>query len=306
MKAIISSIQVLLLFVGLSAVFVACDKDDDDSGNNKTIVQIVVDDPNFSVLEAAVVKAGLASALSTGSLTVFAPDNAAFAAAGITESTINALPVAALDSILKYHVLGTKVTSSGVPVSDTVKTLLGLNLYASNNANGVFVNGTKVKRADVQASNGVIHIIEKSLTPPTKTIAEIAAGNPDLSLLVAAVVRAGLLTAISSGGKYTVFAPTNAAFNTAGFATVNDINNAPLNVITNVVKYHVLTTNVFAGDLTAGLTAASLQGGTVTIGLTPAANLKITGTANAASNITATNILATNGVIHVIDRVLLP
>ena len=299
--------RALLLCIALSTTFLACDKDDDDdSGTSKTITQIVVDDPDFSVLEAAVVKAGLTGALSGGTLTVFAPDNSAFAAAGITETTINSLPAPALDSILKYHVLGSKVMASGVPASDTVKTLLGINVYASNNANGVFVNGIKVKEADVQASNGVIHVIEKVLTPPTKTIAQIAAGNPDFSLLVAAVVKAGLLTAVSSPGKYTVFAPTNAAFNAGGFASVNDINNAPASVVSNVVKYHVLPTAVFAGDLTANAAPATLQPGTVTIGLTPSANVKVTGSANVASGITATNIIATNGVIHVIDRVLLP
>lgn len=307
MKTLFSSLSHLALFLLVSTTFIACDKDDDDDSNSsKTIAQIVIDDANFSVLEAAVVKAGLASALSSGNLTVFAPDNSAFAASGITEATITALPVSSVDSILKYHVLGAKVMASGVPVSDTVKTLLGTNIYASNNANGVFVNGIKVKTADVQASNGVIHVIERVLTPPTRTIAQIAAASPDLSLLVAAVVKAGLLTAVSSAGKYTVFAPTNAAFNTAGFATANDINNAPANVITNVVKYHVLGTSVFASDLVAGATPATLQPGTVTIGLTPSANVKVTGSANAASGITVTNIVATNGVVHIIDRVLLP
>lgn len=307
MKTLFSSLSHLALFLLLSTTFIACDKDDDDDSNSsKTIAQIVIDDANFSVLEAAVVKAGLASALSSGNLTVFAPDNSAFAASGITEATITALPVSSVDSILKYHVLGAKVMASGVPVSDTVKTLLGTNIYASNNANGVFVNGIKVKTADVQASNGVIHVIERVLTPPTRTIAQIAAASPDLSLLVAAVVKAGLLTAVSSAGKYTVFAPTNAAFNTAGFATANDINNAPANVITNVVKYHVLGTSVFASDLVAGATPATLQPGTVTIGLTPSANVKVSGSANAASGITVTNIVATNGVVHIIDRVLLP
>jgi uncharacterized surface protein with fasciclin (FAS1) repeats len=308
MRPTILAFRLVLLSAISGLLFSACTKDNNTTitPTSKTITQTVVDDPNFSILKAAVVKAGLADALATGSLTVFAPDNAAFNAAGITESTINALPVATLDSILKYHVLGAKVQSTGVPASDTVKTLLGLNLYASKNANGVFVNGIKVKTADIAASNGVIHVIENVLIPPTQTIAEIAAGNPNLSLLVAAVVKAGLLSAVSSPGKYTVFVPTNAAFNSAGFNTADDINNASSDLITTVVKYHVLPTNVFAGDLTNGAAPATIQGGTLTIGLTPSANVKITGSAQAASNITATNIIATNGVVHVIDKVLLP
>lgn len=286
-------------------VLTGCDKDDDDANTRKTIAQTVIDNPDFSILEAAVVRANLAAALSSGNLTVFAPDNAAFNASGITEAAINALPVATVDSILKYHVLGQKVNAAGIPASDTVRSLLGLNLYASKNANGAFVNGIKIKTTDIDASNGVIHVISKVLVPPTKTIAAIAAADTTFSLLVAAVQRAGLLTAISSPGKYTVFAPTNAAFRAAGFNSAADINAAPMDVITSVIKYHVLTTNAFASDLSNGLAPTSLQGGTLTITLPPA-KVKITNSTAAASGVVATDIVATNGVIHVIDQVMLP
>lgn len=294
----------ILGFTILAFFLTSCDKDDDTPAD-KNISQLVIDNPEFSILEAAVVKANLAAALSSGSLTVFAPDNAAFAAAGISESTINALPVASVDSILKYHVIGAEVNSAGVPASDTVKSLLGTNLYASSNANGVFVNGIKVKQADVNAANGIIHVISKVLMPPTKTIAQIAAGDTTFSTLVAAVQRAGLLAAISAPGKYTVFAPTNAAFRAAGFYSAADINAAPQDVITAVVKYHVLATNVFASDLTNNATVTSLQGGTLTVTLPPA-KVKITSSSQAASNIAVADIVATNGVVHVIDKVLLP
>lgn len=308
MKKLHLSFLVFLVVILFTVAFSSCHKDDDNPtpSGPATITQIVSDNPDFSILKAAVLKVGLADALAGGTLTVFAPDNAAFAAAGISAATIESLPVSSLDSILKYHVVGASVASSAVPASDTVKTLLGLNLYASKNANGVFVNGVKVKTADVVASNGVIHVISNVLMPPTKTIAGIASGNPDFSLLVAAVIRAGLLDVVSGPGKYTVFAPTNAAFQAAGFNTVDDINEAPQDVITEVVKYHVLGTNVFASDLTEGATPTSIQGGTLTIGLSPAANVKVTGGAETAAAITTANIVATNGVIHVIDKVLMP
>lgn len=308
MKKLHLSLQ-LLVFSGLILFgFSSCDKNDDNPAPSGpgSITQIVSDNADFSILKAAVVKAGLADALAGGTLTVFAPNNAAFTAAGISASTVAALPVATLDSILKYHVIGAAVASSAVPASDTVKTLLGLNLYASKNANGVFVNGVKVKTPDLPAANGTIHVIENVLMPPTKTIEGIAAGNPDFSLLVAAVVRAGLLDAVSAAGKYTVFAPTNAAFAAAGFNTVEDINEAPQDLITEVVKYHVLTTSVFASDLTEGATPTSLEGGTLTVGLSPAPNVKVTGSAASAAAITSANVVATNGVIHIIDKVLMP
>ena len=294
----------LIAFAVLSIIAVSCNEDNND-GNPpaQSITDIVVSDPNFSTLEAAVVKAGLADALATTNpLTVFAPDNAAFTASGITEATIASLSVAAVDSILKYHVLAAFVTSTSVPASDAVTPLLGTKLFASSNANGVFVNGVKVKQADISASNGVIHVIERVLIPPTRTIAQIAAADTSFSFLVAAVTRVGLLSAISGPGKFTVFAPTNAAFRAAG---ITDINAVPLATLDAVVKAHVLATNVFASDLINNTTAQTLQTGNIRI-TTPPAGVKIDGSTQPVSLIAVANITATNGVIHVLSRAMLP
>lgn len=285
----------------------SCDKDDDPTPAAKSITEIVSSDPNFSLLKSAVVKANLAGALSTGTLTVFAPDNAAFAASGITEATINTLSAADLANILTYHVVAANIKAANVPASDTVRSLQGKNLYASKNANGVFVNGSKVKTADIAAANGTIHVISSVLTPPTKTIAQLATETPSLSLLLTAVVKAGLAGAVSGPGKFTVFAPTNDAFTAAGFPTDASINSADAAAVTAIVSAHVLPTTVFSSDLIAGSTANTIKAGTtLTIGVTPP-SVKITGSANAASNIilpSGVNIIATNGVVHLIDKVL--
>jgi transforming growth factor-beta-induced protein len=268
-----------------------------------TITDIVVLDPNFSILKAAVVRAGLANALSTGTFTVFAPDNAAFAASGLNEAAINSLPVADLTNILLYHAVGAVVPSTAVPASDTVNTLLTTNLYASKNANGVFLNGISVKAADVKAANGVIHVVSKVLIPPTKTIAEIVSSDPELSTLLGAVGIAGLVNAVSTDGKYTVFAPTNTAF--APLASV--LGTLTNDQITSIVKSHVLSTNVFASDLISGQKAPTLEAGkSLLVGTNPP-SVKIDGSSNPVSNIivpNGVNIIATNGVIHKIDRVL--
>jgi len=287
----------------------SCKKDDPaPTPATPSITDIVVSDANFSILKQAVTKAGLASTLSTGTLTVFAPDNTAFAAAGITSATIEALTETEVADILKYHVVTAKVPSTGVPASDTVKSLLGRNIYASKNANGVFVNGIKVKSADVQAANGVIHVISSVLIPPTKTIAQLATDEPNLSLLLTAVVRAGLAGAVSAPGKYTVFAPTNQAFINAGFPDEATINAAPPAAVAAIVNAHIFATNVFASDLIQGQTVNTLQAGkSLTVGTNPP-SVKISNSTNPASNILApsgVNITATNGVIHLIDRVLL-
>jgi uncharacterized surface protein with fasciclin (FAS1) repeats len=186
-----------------------------------------------------------------------------------------------------------------------LNTLDGINLYASSNANGVFVNGIKVKTPNVQASNGVIHVISNVLVPPTETIADVVSGDSNFEILLAAVSRAGLVSAVSGNGKYTVFAPTDDAFAAAGFPDVASINLAPENAVAAIVKAHIIGTNVFASDLINASTAPTLQTGvSLTIGTTPA-SVKITGSANAASNVTEANITTTNGVIHVIDSVLL-
>ncbi len=308
--------------LGVLVITSSCKKDDDPVPTptptptpTPNVVGVAQADTTFSILVAAVTKAGLVTTLSdaTKSFTVFAPTNNAFRAAGYTAASINALSAAdvtnVLTPLLTYHVLGAKVLAAGVPASDTVKTVNGKNLFASRNANGVFLNGIKVTGADVPASNGVVHVIGSILVPPTQTIAQIVTGNPNFSLLLTAVVRAGLAGTLSGAGKFTVFAPVNSGF-PASLDSDAEINAAPQLTVAGIVGSHAFGTNIFAGDLTAGATPATVNPTTtLTVALTPP-SVKITGSANVASIINTTtpgatfNIVATNGVIHVIDKVL--
>lgn len=312
MKQTVKFSALLLAFALTGSVlFSSCDKDDDPTPTpDPTITDVVVSDPNFSILEAAVIKAELADDLAQpGALTVFAPDNAAFTAAGITEAVVATLSKEVLVDILTYHVLGAKVTADMVPASDAVTTLQGKSLFASKNANGVFVNGVKVTTADVPATNGVIHVINGVLKPPTQSIAQIASA-PGFSILLSAVIKAGLADAVSGPGKFTVFAPTNAAFEAAGLNQAA-IDAASVETVTGIVKQHVIATNVYASDLINAATAPTIKAGaTLTINTSPA-GVKLTGSANEFSNVVTTtpgatfNITATNGVVHVIDKVIL-
>lgn len=299
-----------LLTLGLIGMtsLISCSKDDDNNTNPtptpKTINAIVNSDTNFSILKAAIAKVGIGSALESGTLTVFAPDNAAFLASGISLAVVNAASNGFVDSVLKYHVVAAKVLSAGIPNSDTVNTLLGTNLYASKNSNGVFVNGIKVKTADIAASNGVIHVISKVLVPPTKTIAQIVVEDSSLSILKSLVVDYELADDLSGKGKFTVFAPTNQAFSDSAFQAL--LATGPSDsAVTNILLSHVLGTNVFASDLTEGGNAQTLSGSSLMIKLTPP-SLKISGSSQPYSNIILSekDIIATNGVIHKIDRVL--
>ncbi len=312
-----SLVKSLLGSLLLTSLLVAgCDKNDDPAPATapKNIAEIVSGDTTFSFLLAAAVKAGLDGALGgTSPLTVFAPTNNAFRAAGYpTAASVSAEDAAKLSSILLYHILDGTVKASGVPAGPnaSVTTKGGLVVYTTSNTSGVYINGIKVTSADITASNGVIHVIGSVLIPPPGNIVETAVATPDFSYLVAAVLRAGtgatdVAAALSGPGPLTVFAPTNQAFINAGFATIDDINEADPDDLAAILTYHVIAARVFSSDLTNGLQPATLNGGAVTINLGSGAAVKGAGNTT-ASNITATNIVTTNGVIHVIDQVLLP
>jgi uncharacterized surface protein with fasciclin (FAS1) repeats len=209
-------------------------------------------------------------------------------------------------------VVGDRITSSAIPTAANtpVETLAETNIFVTKDQRGVFVNGAQVVQADVQASNGIIHVINKVLMPAVGNIVQAAQGNANLSYLVAAVLRASegstnVAAELSAAGALTVFAPTNQAFINANFATVDAIRQADPATLANILTYHVIRARVLSTDLREGAMPATLNGGTVTISLSGGA--KVRGRANtSASNIIAADIITTNGVVHVIDQVLLP
>ncbi len=298
----------------------------------QNIVQIAQSLPIFKSLVAAVVKTGLAPTLSSASLnaTVFAPTDAAFAKlpapfnnqqniAAITD----AAQIDALRNILLYHVLGAEVrrnqVANGRSFATTLKPAVAANdnrIYFSNSLGLLLVNGKSlVLLANVDASNGIIHVIDDVLLPPPQNIAEIAIGNPAFSTLVAALVKTNLAGVFTGTGDFTVFAPTNTAFaalpvpfnNAANISAIS--NQGQIDALANILKYHVTGSRYFAWDL-------GIFGQINTIATAPSNKLTgilgldggwVKGKSNPAfSRINPANILATNGVVQVIDRVLLP
>lgn len=300
--------------IGFSTFLVSCSDDDETmGGTNNSIVDLVVSSSNFATLESAVLRANLVSTLSgSGPLTVFAPDDEAFAASGVTASVIQSLSADQLKDILLYHTLSARVNSASIQngINMPVETANGDNVYVTKNSNGVFVNGWKVKQADIAASNGVIHTIERVLMPAAGNLVEVAQGNSNLTYLVAAVLRASqgstnVAQVLGSEGPYTVFAPTNQAFINAGFPTIEAIQAADPNTLANILTYHVLSARAFSSDLTNGQSLTTVNGGNLAVAL--GTNATIKGNSNTtAATITAVNIMASNGVVHVIDQVLLP
>ena len=312
-----------ILFTALSGAVISlssCNKDDDPIITN-TITDVVVASASFSVLEEAVVKANLATTLSgTGPFTVFAPDNTAFANAGITSATVASLSSTQLSDLLLYHTIGSKILAADVPAGPNAKVITagGDSVFVTKNASGVYVNGIKVAVADIAADNGVIHQLSKALNKPSGNIVATAqAAGSGLDSLVKAIVRANnapggdpALIATLSSATLTVFAPSNAAFTQLLTALgTNDINNIPVATLLAVLRYHVVGGRAFSSDLANG-NLAMLAGGNTTINLTNGAGgsptIKGNGNGANASNIIGTNVMCRNGVVHVIDRVLLP
>jgi uncharacterized surface protein with fasciclin (FAS1) repeats len=210
-----------------------------------------------------------------------------------------------LKAILLYHVLEGRVQAAQVPTTYTALTMLSnQKAYIIRRGASVFINGTPIVAADIAAKSGVIHANDRILLPHLGNIVEVAAANPNFTYLVAAVQKAGLVNALAGAGPLTVFAPTNQAFMDAGFPTIASIQAAPASALIPILTYHVYAGRVFSSDLINGQVLTMLSGGTTTISL--ANGVQIDGAGSAPSNIIQTDVMATNGVIHAIDRVLLP
>jgi len=314
----IFSRSALLLTLSIPVLFASCDKDDDIAASN-TITDIVVAGASFTSLEAAVLKANLQGTLSgSAQFTVFAPDDAAFTASGITPAVLNSLTPAQVSNIILYHAIPGTILAAQVPAGPNAKvtTASGDSVFVTRNASGVYVNGIKVSTADLAADNGVVHVIGRVLMPPAGNIVETAVAS-GLDSLVKAVLRATngpggdpTLANTLSTARLTVFAPTNAAFTQLlGALSLTDINQIAMPTLLAVLRYHVVGGRAFSSDLANG-NLAMLAGGNTAINLSngTGGGPTITGNGNASnrSNITATNIVCRNGVVHLIDRVLLP
>ncbi len=254
-------------------------------------------------LVAALSHAGLVSALQAdGPFTVFAPTDDAFAAAGIDLSTFDTEEEnSTLSDILLYHVVSGEVTASAVTDGMNAEALNGDDLSFTVTDGVVMVNDATVTSADVMASNGVIHVIDKVLMPPADLgdIPTVAQGTGIHTSLVAAVTQADLVATLQGDGPFTVFAPTDDAFAAAGIdleALDTDEGKAAL---TDILLYHVVAGEVPSSAVTDGMVAAAVNGDDLsfTVGDSVMVN---------DATVVLADVPASNGVIHVIDKVLMP
>ena len=281
------------------------------------IVDTAVAAGSFNTLVAAVTAAGLVDALKgDGPFTVFAPSDEAFAK--LPKETLDGLLAdpEALSKILLYHVIPGKVMAADVKDGLSADTLQGAPVTFKIVDGKPMINEANIVATDVAASNGVIHVIDAVILPPAEDAAAateaateeapaaadivdtaIAAGS--FNTLVAAVTAAGLVDALKGEGPFTVFAPSDEAFAKLPKATLDGLLADP-EALSKILLYHVISGKVMAADVTDGLSADTLQGAPVTFKIVdgkPMIN---------DANIVATDVAASNGVIHVIDSVILP
>lgn len=282
----------------------ACSDESGPAGpeNTADIIDIANSTTQVATLAAAVDAAGLEEALrGPGPFTVFAPVNAAFTALGegVVANLLDPVNADLLETILTYHVVpGAAVEAGRLSDGEALRTLQGDDLVVGLAGGALTVNGASVVTADIQATNGIIHLIDGVLLPELD-IVETAVVTPTTQTLATAIGAADLTSVLGGLGPFTVFAPVDEAFEALGTERLDvllDPANWPL--LQKVLTYHVVYGDVRAADLADGLRLETVEGSEITFDLTGA-----TPTVNGA-NIVATDIGAENGVIHLIDGVL--
>jgi uncharacterized surface protein with fasciclin (FAS1) repeats len=322
-----------LLLIATTSFLVACGSDDPPPVT-ASIVGTAQSTPSLSTLVAAVQYASNNNDLvdllnNPGTLTVFAPSNAAFDSLAV-ELTGTASAKGAdlltpankplLRTVLAYHVLNSKVNAADIPFGKPITSREGSIFKIDTGTPPVITDGrnrkANITATDIAANNGVVHLIDKVILPADKTIVATAiAKAPEFTSLVAALRFASnnddLVNLLSGTGPFTVFAPTNAAFDAlakeltgSSTAVAADIL-IPANkaLVRDVLQYHVLTSRVFKADVPTNTAISTALAGQ-TFRISPA--LVITDAKARTSNIVITDVLTSNGVIHAIDKVLRP
>ncbi|MBM4099431.1 MAG: fasciclin domain-containing protein [Planctomycetes bacterium] len=269
------------------------------------IVQTAIAAGNFKTLVAAVQAAGLVDTLSgPGPFTVFAPSDEAFAKlpAGTLEMLLKPENKGKLAAILTYHVVPGTVKAADVVKLQSAGTANGQRVKIGVDGGKVKVDGADVVATDIACSNGVIHVIDRVILPVDGTVVDVAAKNGSFNTLVAAVKAAGLAETLSGKGPFTVFAPTDAAFAKLPAGTLEMLLK-PENKqqLADILTYHVVAGKAVYSDSLVTMTSVPTVLGR------PAAVKVVDGKAMVdGATVVAADVQASNGVIHVIDTVILP
>jgi uncharacterized surface protein with fasciclin (FAS1) repeats len=281
--------------------------------NTSSITQVIENATNDSLFTSLIKKTGLDSTLKgTGPFTVFLSTDTSFKAAGFNAAYISNTADSILFRMATYAIIdGSSLGSLNLPVGPDAKIITagGDSIYVSNSPNGIYVNGIFVTETDVAASNGTINILLSPLIPPQGSLLQTLQADTNFSFMSAAITRASQgstnLDSILLGSPYTIFVPVNSSFQSVGYSTLSDINNANPDSLASLVTCHILAQRLFSSDFIQINEPVNLNGSTLDI--LPGAVSVIKGSGNSSFvNITTSNIMASNGVIHIISGVLLP
>ncbi|PWT77629.1 MAG: hypothetical protein C5B59_03455 [Bacteroidetes bacterium] len=306
----------LSAFCVVIAGLTACKKStsSNTTAGPQTITTVLKNASDVTLFYSAMTRVHLDSTFNgPGPFTVFVPTDNAFTVAGITGSSLSALTVDSLKYFLLYHTLAAGLLSTSLPAGPNAKmvTANGDSVFITVNTNGIFINGIQALSHDVQASNGYINAMSAPLFPPRGTLLQTLQADTSFSYMVAAVSRASLGSTdmngmLASGGPYTLFAPVNYAFRTAGFATIDQINAANSDSLANILLYNMLPGRTFTSDVSSGTFRTTLNDSTILF-MSSGATRQIKGSMNTIpANVIAANIMARNGVMYAIDQVLRP
>jgi transforming growth factor-beta-induced protein len=327
----LSFARTIAFALAVALPLLACDSTD-PAPQAPTLDAAIAAQGNLTLLSTALGATGLDAVLRSpeAELTVFAPTDAAFAALlqalGITAEQLLALD--GIDGVLLYHATTGSVRAGDLSAGQTVTTArpsgaATFRIVASGSGFGIDTNGdgqanARIVTTNIEASNGVVHIIDNVLIPsdfmagPSENLAEVVGGREDLTVLTTALGATGLDAALAGDDELTVFAPTDAAF--AALLSALGISAAELlalDGIDGVLLYHVTSGSVRAGDISVGQTVTTARpAGAATFRVVSASGgglgIDTNGDGQADARIVTTDIEASNGVVHIIDAVLLP
>lgn len=305
----------LLLFV--TAAFFSCKKDNNPgSSTNLTLDAFISANPQLSLFGKALNKAGLESfKTGPGPFTWFAPTNDAFTAALVTEDSLNKMTNGEANFLMLYHLVNASLSSNDLVAVNSVSrnTQLGSAnpVYFGSVNNETYINGSKLTSRDNLVSNGYVHIMSRLNVPPTLkgNLQNILTSTGQHTLFIQALTKTSLWTQFATTSIFTIFAPTDAAMIAAGYtsAAITAATGTTLTTLTTAMRYHyILNIRLFTNDMIRTSLAPTAAGTKFTI--TPSDNgTKIKGKTNISpANITKSDNLGRNGVVHIIDLVLKP
>ncbi len=295
--------MIIALLLGSLFLFSNCDDDHDHNHNGAiTIYDLVEESKDHKILFEAIKAAGLENALKSESLslTLFAPTDAAFEE--LPEEDLASLledPINLLKPILLYHVVNSKVTSADLSNGLVIEMADGLNSTITIDGSIVMINTAEITAPDLYAENGVLHVIDKVMLPPTNSVADEVASNESLMTLSTALTATGLDGTLSDDNKsFTLFAPTNEAFELLPDGAVADLLSQP-ELLSDILLYHALSNDVYSSQLSNSM-VKTINGADVAIKL-EGGNVYVND-----AQVEVADIICKNGVIHIISKVLTP